>query len=60
MDGVISVGRKELAIYRHGINVLEGRLSITEFSLLSKKSYRQAQRIIKKLRISEKKSPSKH
>jgi transposase len=49
MDGII-MSKKELNIYRHAMNVIEGRLSITEFSMMINKSYRQSQRIIKKVR----------
>ena len=49
MDGVF-MSREELKIFRHAMNVIEGRLSIVEFSLMIDKSHRQAQRIIKKVR----------
>lgn len=49
MDGVF-MSKKELSTYRHAMNVIEGRLNITEFSMMIGKSYRQAQRIIKKIR----------
>lgn len=41
---------KELKFYRHAMNVLEGRLSISEFAILINKSYRQSQRIVAKVR----------
>ena len=44
------MSKQELKTYRHGMNVIEGRLSITEFSLLTNKSYRQAQEV-KNVRI---------
>ena len=44
------MSKQELKTYRHAMNVIEGRLSITEFSLLINKSYRQAQRVIKKVK----------
>ena len=44
------MSKQELKTYRHAMNVIEGRLSITEFALLIDKSYRQAQRIIKKVK----------
>ena len=50
MNGVITMSCKELNYYRHAMNVLEGKLSIAEFALLIKKSYRQAQRIISKIK----------
>lgn len=49
MDGVV-MGKKELSTYRHAMNVSEGRINITEFSIMIGKSYRQAQRIIKKIK----------
>lgn len=49
MDGII-MAKKELKIYRHAMNVIEGKLNISEFSLIIGKSYRQAQRIVKKVR----------
>ena len=49
MDGVF-MSRVELKTFRHAMNVIEGRLSIVEFSLMIDKSYRQSQRIIKKVR----------
>jgi hypothetical protein len=51
MEGTITMGSKELSNYRHAMNVLEGRLSIVEFSLLTQKSYRQCQRIIQKIKL---------
>jgi hypothetical protein len=36
--------------YEQAMAVIHGRLSITEFSLLAKKSYRQSQRIINKVK----------
>ena len=49
MEGC-AMSKQELKTYRHAMNVIEGRLSITEFALLIDKSYRQAQRIIKKVK----------
>jgi transposase len=49
MDGVV-MSKKEMRIFRHAMNVIEGRLSIVEFSTIIDKSYRQAQRIIKKVK----------
>jgi hypothetical protein len=51
MNGVITMSCKELNYYRHAMNVLEGKLSIVEFALLINKSYRQAQRIINKIKL---------
>ena len=42
--------KKELKTYRHAMNVIEGRPSIAEFALLVNKSYRQAQRVIKRVK----------
>ena len=44
------MNKQELKTYRHAMNVIEGRLSITELSLLINKSYRQAQEV-KNVRI---------
>ena len=41
---------KELKIFRIGMEVIDGKLSIVDFSIQINKSYRQAQRIIKKLK----------
>ena len=41
MEGCV-MSKQELKTYRHAMNVIEGRLSITEFSLLINKSYRQS------------------
>ncbi len=49
MGGII-MSSKKLKIYRHAMNVIEGRLSISEFSILINKSYRQSQRIVTKVR----------
>lgn len=44
------MSKEELKIYRHAMSVIEGKLNITEFSLLIGKSYRQAQRILKQVK----------
>lgn len=49
MDGVV-MSSNELKIYRHAMNVIDGRISLTELSLIINKSYRQAQRIVNKVR----------
>ena len=49
MEGCV-MSKKDLKTYRHAMNVIEGRLSIAEFSLLAGKSYRQARRIIKRVK----------
>lgn len=41
---------KELKYYRLGMDVIDGKISIKEFSTLIGKSYRQSQRIVKKIR----------
>lgn len=43
------MSKKEIKHFRLAMDVLENRLSITEFSFLIEKSYRQSQRIIKKV-----------
>lgn len=47
--GKVSMDAKQLKIYRLGCEVLAGKLSIKEFSDLIGKSYRQSQRIIKRI-----------
>lgn len=47
--GKISMDAKQLKIYRLCCEVLAGKLSIKDFSSLIGKSYRQAQRIIKRV-----------
>lgn len=44
------MSKLELKTFRLAMNVLENRLSITEFSFLIQKSYRQTQRIVKKVK----------
>ena len=46
----ITMSAKELKIFRLGMEVIDGKLSIVDFSIQINKSYRQAQRIIKKLK----------
>lgn len=46
----ITMSAKELKIFRIGMEVIDGKLSIVDFSIQINKSYRQAQRIIKKLK----------
>ncbi len=45
--GKISMDAKQMKLYRLACEVLAGKISIKEFSIISKKSYRQSQRIIK-------------
>lgn len=47
--GKVSMDAKQLKIYRLACEVLAGKLSIKDFSKLIGKSYRQAQRIIKRV-----------
>lgn len=49
MMGKISMDTKQLKIYRLACEVLAGKLSIKEFSNLIGKSYRQSQRIVKRV-----------
>ena len=48
--GKVSMDAKQLKIYRLACEVLAGKLTIKEFSKLIGKSYRQSQRIIKKVK----------
>ncbi len=48
--GKVSMNAKQLKIYRLACEVLVGKLSIKDFSRLIGKSYRQAQRIIKRIK----------
>ncbi len=51
--GRIKMNLKELKLFRLGMEVLEGKMTIIDFSVQIGKSYRQSQRIIKKLRKDE-------
>lgn len=44
------MGRGKLKVYRHAMDVIEGKLNISEFALLIGKSYRQAQRIVSRIK----------
>ena len=44
------MGSGKLKIYRYAMNVIEGTLNISEFALLIGKSYRQAQRIVSRVK----------
>jgi hypothetical protein len=46
----ITMGQKDLRSYRLGMDVIEQKLSMTDYALQIGKSYRQAQRIIAKIR----------
>lgn len=48
--GIITMSLKDLKTYRLGQNVIEGKITIAQFSILVGKSYRQSQRIIQKIR----------
>ena len=47
MDRTVIVNSKQQNIYNLAVQVLHERLTIIEFSVLTNKSYRQSQRIIK-------------
>jgi hypothetical protein len=51
--GAIRMSQKEFKHYRLAMEVLEGKLSVTDFSLQVNKSYRQSQRIIQKVRTTD-------
>lgn len=51
--GKILMGQKELKTFRLGMDVVEGKLTIVDFALQIGKSYRQAQRIINKIKTKE-------
>ena len=46
----INMSKEAFKQYRLGIEVLEGNLTIVDYALQINKSYRQAQRIIKKIK----------
>jgi hypothetical protein len=48
--GKVLMSQKELKHYRLAMDVIEGKLTIIDFSFQINKSYRQAQRIIKKIK----------
>lgn len=50
MDGTVVMTTEEQQVYRLVLEVLENRLSIVELSQLIRKSYRQCQRIVGKVR----------
>lgn len=49
MDGIL-MSKIEIKTFRLAMNVIENRLSIRELSFLIQKSYRQAQRIVERVR----------
>lgn len=48
--GKIQMSQDELKAYRLGMDVIEGKLTIVDYALQIDRSYRQAQRIIKKIK----------
>lgn len=50
MSEVVMMTKSDQKIYTYASDVLYGKLSIKEFSILIDKSYRQAQRIVKKVK----------
>lgn len=50
MDGCVVMSKLDQVKYSQALDVIDGRLSLTEFSLLSEKSYRQCQRIVTAVR----------
>lgn len=46
MRGCVVMNTRDQKVYRTALEVIHGRLSLTEFALLIERSYRQAQRII--------------
>ena len=50
MDGSIVLNARDTKAYQWAIEVLNGKLTIVEFSKLTEKSYRQAQRIVKNVK----------
>lgn len=51
--GLIQMSLKEFKHYRLAIDVLEGKMSVIDFSLQIGKSYRQSQRIIQRVRVDD-------
>jgi hypothetical protein len=51
--GRIQMSIKEFKHYRLAVEVIEGKLSITDFAVQIGKSYRQSQRIVLKVRMSD-------
>ena len=48
--GKITMSHKELKHYRLAMDVIEGKLTIVDLAIQINKSYRQAQRIVKKIK----------
>ncbi|MBY0413751.1 MAG: ISNCY family transposase [Bdellovibrionales bacterium] len=53
MEGMVLLEKKQVKVYRLALKVLEGQMTIRDFSILTGKSYRQAQRIIQKIRCDD-------
>ena len=53
MEGVILLKKKQVKTYRLALKVIDGLMSIKDFSILTGKSYRQARRIIQKIRVDD-------
>ena len=51
--GAIQMSQKEFKHYRLAVEVIEGKLSLSDFSLQVGKSYRQSQRIVQKVRSTD-------
>lgn len=51
--GKIQMSQKELKAYRLGMDVIEGKLTIVDYALLIGKGYRQARRIIQKIKAND-------
>jgi hypothetical protein len=51
--GRIEMSQLELKFYRLGLDVIEGKLTIVDYAIQIGKSYRQAQRIINKIKKSD-------
>jgi hypothetical protein len=51
--GKIAMSQQEIKTYRLGMDVIEGKLTIVDYAILIGKSYRQAQRIITKIKKSD-------
>lgn len=51
--GKILMGQQELKTFRLGMDVIEGKLTIVDFALHIGKSYRQAQRILNKIKTKD-------
>ena len=48
--GTVTMSQQELKAYRLGMDVIEGKLTIVDFAIQIGRSYRQAQRIIQKIK----------